>query len=78
MADSIKFTGHYIDCTGIWDSTLSKNQNEVNASKLNISSIENNLVTTTSGKALDARQGPYLFPRAGFSLSGTVLTITNV
>ena len=60
MADSIKFNGHYIDTTGTWDSTSSKTQAVINTEKLNIADLQNNLVTTVSGYALDARAGKTL------------------
>lgn len=61
MADSIKFTNKYIDCTGVWDSTLSKTQQAINAQKLDIANIVNNFTTTTTGTyALDAAAGKTL------------------
>ena len=61
MADSIKFTNKYIDCTGVWDSTLSKTQAAINAQKLDIANIVNNFTTTTTGTyALDAAAGKTL------------------
>lgn len=76
MADSIKFTGHYIDTTGTWDSTSSKTQAVINTEKLNISDVVNDYATTVSGKALDARVGANIITKDG--TTPTVNTVSDL